>query len=78
MSGSSKRLGLAAETSWRHNADGGSSIASRNGHGKATTGTADQQIFKPALAWSSSICVSALLLPGNPTEIPLLSDERGE
>lgn len=44
--------------------------------GKATTDTEDQQIFKAALAWSNSIRVSALRLPGNPTETSLLSDEQ--
>lgn len=35
MSGSLELPGLAGETSPRHSADGGSSIASRNGHGKS-------------------------------------------
>lgn len=48
------------------------------GMGKATTGTEDQQIFKAALTQSSSIRTSAPLLPGNPTETPLLSDDDDE
>lgn len=44
--------------------------------GKATAGTEDQQIFKTALAHSTSTCISALLLLENATDPPLLSDEQ--
>lgn len=55
LSGSLEPPGSAGETSPRHNADGGSSITSRNGHRKSNCRREHQQISKAALAGFSSI-----------------------
>lgn len=73
MSGSLEPPGSAGQTSLHHNADGGSSITSRNGHRKGIAGMSISKCPKQPLPRSAQS-----LLPGNPTNTSLPSDEQGD